>query len=153
MQNNLDLKRYIDERVVRIPFSGCWLWTGCVDNNGYPLTGKVHAPERKIHRLAWHCYRGLIPSGIHVLHKCDVPLCVNPDHLFLGTQVDNMKDRKRKGRNALFSGERHGMAKLTNAQADEIRRSSISAKDAAKLYGVTQWAVFAIRSGRTRSGL
>ena len=75
---------------------GCWLWVGA-NNERYGLFscfGRV----MKAHRASWHLFVGPIPPGLHVLHKCDNPLCVRPDHLFLGTHVDNMADMARKGR-------------------------------------------------------
>ena len=80
---------------------GCWLWTGA--NTGSPMkygrigdgTGKG---ALKAHRASWLIHFGAIPNGLWVLHKCDNPLCVRPDHLFLGTRADNMKDAFDKGR-------------------------------------------------------
>lgn len=82
------------------PNTGCWLWVAGQDSHGY---GRVHVPSlglinNRAHRLFWIVHRGKIPDGLHVLHKCDTPLCVNPDHLFLGTHEDNMVDKARKGR-------------------------------------------------------
>lgn len=79
------------------PNSGCWLWMRSYDEDGY---GQVHhnGKRYRTHRLAWELYRGEIPNGLLVLHKCDVTACVNPDHLFLGTVQDNATDRVRKGR-------------------------------------------------------
>lgn len=75
----------------------CWLWKGGVDKDGY---GKVTIDYRtwKASRAAWHLLVGPIPEGMLVLHKCDVPLCCNPDHLWLGTQSDNIRDMDSKGR-------------------------------------------------------
>lgn len=75
----------------------------------------------KAHRVAWDLTYGPIPDGMLVLHRCDNPSCVRPDHLFLGTQTDNMLDRKAKGRGNHRRGSRHGRAKLTEAQVLEIR--------------------------------
>jgi len=73
----------------------CWLWTGG-QIKGY---GQISTPEKKYaHRFSWEIHSGAIPVGLCVLHKCDVPLCVRPDHLFLGTDKDNTKDRIEKGR-------------------------------------------------------
>ena len=75
----------------------CWLWLGKKHSFGYGAVGKNG--KIKTHRLSWQFFRGPIPNGISVLHKCDNPPCVNPDHLFLGTQADNMRDMSKKGRN------------------------------------------------------
>lgn len=76
---------------------GCWLWTGRQDGVGY---GLLHVDGRRTgaHRLAYRLTRGPIPDGLFVCHHCDVRLCVNPDHLFIGTAGDNMRDCLRKGR-------------------------------------------------------
>lgn len=78
------------------PNTGCWLWLHGTQKFGYGFF--KHAGEVNAHRVAWLLYRGQIPPKMHVLHHCDVPQCVNPEHLFLGTQADNMKDCARKGR-------------------------------------------------------
>lgn len=78
------------------PNTGCWLWAGGTDSFGYGFFR--HAGEVTAHRVSYTLHIAPIPKGLHVLHKCDVPECVNPAHLFLGTQIDNMKDCARKGR-------------------------------------------------------
>jgi hypothetical protein len=83
------------------PTSGCWLWTGALGMDGYGIRVHLHGEERKprrAHRASWEIFRGPIPDGLWVLHRCDNPPCVNPDHLFLGTQTDNIRDAVRKGR-------------------------------------------------------
>jgi hypothetical protein len=87
------------------PSTGCWMWTGAKTRRrgqeyaaiGYPVTRRETRVFRG-HRVAWELYRGAVPPGKHVLHRCDVPSCVNPEHLFLGTHQDNMIDMTRKGR-------------------------------------------------------
>lgn len=97
------MKESIKERFMRHvspePNSGCWLWTSLGDGRGYgkfSLQGK----RRRAHRVAYDLFVGPIPDDAHVLHHCDVPCCVNPAHLWVGTHTDNMRDCCRKGRKA-----------------------------------------------------
>lgn len=88
------LAERFDSKIERIPFSGCWIWTGRVmERNGYGTLGRNLA-----HRISWKLHSGPIPKGLYVLHRCDVSCCVNPEHLFLGTQLDNVRDMMAKGR-------------------------------------------------------
>ncbi len=101
----------------------CWYWIGFVDKDGYGRTSMLG--EKSAHRLSWILYFGDIPKGNHVLHKCDVPNCVNPHHLFLGNQKDNNKDMKEKHRNKVPKvrfGEFCNLHKLTNEKVLEMRK-------------------------------
>jgi hypothetical protein len=112
------IDRLFETRVVEVLPSGCHIWTGGVNDFGYGLIrhGNRH---KRAHRVAWERANGAIPAGKIILHICDVPCCVNPNHLRLGTQDDNMKDMGRKGRaRGGAKGERQGSAKLT---ADDVR--------------------------------
>lgn len=75
----------------RIPFSGCWIWTKSVDTKGSGHM-KVEGRMTLVHRLSWELFKGSIPNGIFVLHKCHVRCCANPDHLYLGEHIDNVVD-------------------------------------------------------------
>jgi len=102
--------------------STCWEWAG-TKSCGYARieepTGVRPSRTLGAHRVAYELFVGPIPEGKHILHHCDNPGCVNPEHLFLGTQADNVKDSVAKGRQA--RGERNGSAKLTQQQVQEIR--------------------------------
>lgn len=109
----------LERMIVRVPMAGCWLWAWAVNRNGY---GKTKSDGRHItaHRWSWVIHRGSIPNGLFVLHRCDVPACVNPDHLFLGTHQDNADDREKKGRGHKMPIHRE--ARLTDEEVLEIRR-------------------------------
>ena len=103
----------------------CWLWAGNIAWNGYGHVGAER--ERKIrtaHRVAWELVNGKIPEEMCVCHRCDVRHCVNPEHLFLATQSENLKDMYRKGRNRNppMRGERNGNSRLVASQVRIIRK-------------------------------
>jgi hypothetical protein len=77
--------------------ASCWIWGGVRGTNGYG-TIKKKSKAIRAHRASYELFVGPIPDGMHVLHKCDNPLCVNPEHLFVGTHIDNMRDMEKKGR-------------------------------------------------------
>ena len=137
------IKRLIDrfEKSFRKDPSGCWNWTKYVMPEGYGQIqeqnyhGKI-AKVTRAHRVSWMLYRGKIPKGLWVLHKCDNPRCVNPDHLFLGTHQDNMDDMARKGRRVIQYGEKANRAKLTEEDVLEIRKDKRSYHKIAQDYGV-----------------
>lgn len=99
----------------------CWLWTGNKSNWNYGLF-KAGEKDTYSHRFSWILHHGPIPEGMCVLHRCDNPPCINPDHLFLGTFADNTHDMHKKGRANTSKGSQHCHAKLTESQVAEIRR-------------------------------
>ena len=98
------------------------------------------------HRVSWELYRGKIPAGLCVLHRCDNPSCVNPEHLFLGTKKDNALDREHKGRGRLSHGEFSGFNKVTNEQVLEIRNNPETSRKIAPKYGISDRMVRYIKS-------
>lgn len=124
------------------PYSGCWLWTATTNRYGYGQF-RFDGGRMTAHRAAWILFVSLIPDGLHVLHHCDVPSCVNPSHLFLGTHQDNMRDRDSKGRKSI--GQRNGKSKLTPSQVIEIRDSKEPAKDLSKRFGIAVSTVYYVR--------
>lgn len=137
-----------EQKVLRLPISGCWLWTGATFKAGY---GQLVRDKKHVQasRIAWEIYRGPIPNGLYVLHKCDVRLCVNPHHLFLGTHADNMADMIAKNRQGAPRGERQHHAKLTEAQIIDIRTSSASLRAMARKYNVRYSNISMIRRRQT----
>jgi hypothetical protein len=91
---------------------------------------------------------GAIPCGMYVLHKCDNPRCINPEHLFLGDHDENMRDKARKGRASRLLGEQHPMAKLTAEQVEKIRADARVSRLIAPEYGISSRQVRGIKSGR-----
>jgi hypothetical protein len=135
---------------------GCWLWiAGKRGHYGYGGINCTDDPHNAIsaHKASWILHYGPIPEGMCVLHWCDNPPCVRPDHLWLGTHAENMADMVKKGRGRGLQGESHNMAKLTQSQADQIRELyDRSIKNGAKLareFGVSRHAIWCIVHGKT----
>lgn len=130
----------------------CLVWTGSTRAHRYGVIkhcGKTIAA----HRASYELHVRAIPDGQVVMHTCDTPLCINPSHLVLGTQADNVRDMWRKGRQRILARENHPNAKLTRDQVSEIRRRfkpydrRNSARAMAKEFGVTHQCVTAITRG------
>ncbi len=144
------MERFMDKVTIE-PNSGCWLWMTALNRWGY---GVFYLDPARIqaHRASWLLHRGPIPDGLCVLHHCDNPPCVNPNHLFLGTHSDNAKDRNTKGRAGGARGVLNSHAKLTMDDVSDIRRRSAqgeSGGDLARAFGVTACTVHSIVNGKT----
>ena len=149
----------------------CWEWKSCLNNTGY---GRFRNPllatrQKRVfaHRFSWEIANGAVPEGMLVLHKCDNPKCVRPDHLFLGTYKENAADCVKKGRHqatvnpgCYLRGEemsrilrgrivppRFRGHKLTRDQANEIKRSSESVAILHRRYNVSESCIYKIRAG------
>jgi hypothetical protein len=133
------------KRAMPEPNTGCWLWFGCSVRRGYG-TINVHGKAERAHRFAYEQFVGPIPPGLQVLHRCDVTCCVNPEHLFLGTFADNMRDRNKKGRQA--RDVRNGGAKLNRREVREIFFATETHPVLARRYGVHVNTVWRIKAGK-----
>ncbi|HZV74586.1 MAG TPA: HNH endonuclease [Conexibacter sp.] len=135
----------------------CWRWTACCNPAGYGQ-GTRHRTIFRAHRASWEIHHGPIPYGLNACHNCDNPPCVNPAHLFLGTQQDNVHDMLAKGRDRLHfresppAGESNANAKLTADKVREIRTLYAAGgwrhADLAERFGISRALVSFITSGR-----
>jgi hypothetical protein len=144
-----------ESKVERIPFMPCWIWTGAANEHGYGVIGRGRRGEgnEKAHRLAYRLYKGEIPYGKIVLHKCGNPFCVNPSHLEAGTYKENSADMLRMGRHFIpdNSGENAKWAKLNEEQAREIQAAKGGKKGTgtalARKFGVHKSTIYQIWAG------
>lgn len=163
----------IEARHTPEPNTGCWLWTGTVLRHGYGQIC-VDGGRDLAHRASWRHFRGAIAEGLWVLHRCDTPACINPDHLFLGTHQDNVDDKVSKGRqprmacapkrpatgarNAAHTrpdrrprGVTQGSAKLTDELVRQIRDArarGVPQREVARQFGTSQGNVQRIATRR-----
>lgn len=142
IQERFELKWILD------PLNGgCWLWTAAKNNKGYGAIVSNDGKWLMAHRVSWELYRGEIPIGIHVLHRCDNPSCVNPSHLFLGTSHDNHMDMSSKGRGTV--GTRNFQAKLTEREIALIRSDNRTQDRIEEDYGVSRSNIGQIKQKKT----
>ena len=153
-QNRVPLPNVADYLLSRSrPDGSCLVWTGCRDLDGYGSM-MFRGERRKIPVIAWILAHGSDPRPLHVLHACDNPPCFRVDHLFLGTALENNRDAKSKGRNAI--GERHGKSKLRASDIIEIRQlrhSGMTQFAISELFGVRRQAISKILLGSRWSHL
>lgn len=131
------------------PNSGCWLWIGALSKDGGYGQISVDGKMRKAHRMMYEMHRARIPQGMEACHTCDNPCCVNPDHLFAGSHLDNMADRERKRRRTAPRGSKHAGSKLDESQVLEIRNliGTKTYKEIADCYGVHKSLIYLINKG------
>ena len=138
------------EKVSPEPNTGCWLWTSTKGTGGYGAFW-FRRRTRLAPRVALLLFRNIdVPRGVSVCHHCDQPACVNPDHLFVGTALDNIRDMELKGRRA--RGTRIARAKLTDDDVREIRRRTAAGESQERVgrsFGIVQTAVSAIVHRKT----
>ena len=126
----------IEQSSIPVTETGCWLWTLAPDEKGYGLI-TIKGVTKKAHRVSYQAYKGEIPEGKVVMHSCDCRACVNPDHLRLGSQIENIKDRDKKGRMK---------RKLSDEAVLLIRASTENVKTLAKKFNVSEWTIYDIRN-------
>lgn len=134
----------------------CWIWVGNTRGNGYGVIqeGGRGSPSKSAHRVSYELHKGIIPEGMVVMHSCDNPSCVNPDHLSVGTYAENTQDMIRKGRKRTVSplGEGNGKAKLNSDLVRYIRkRPELSHVALANELGLSANCIRGVRTGRTWS--
>lgn len=126
----------------------CWKWRGSANTSGYGLM-KYQGKGQSAHRVSYKVFNGPIPDGLHILHACDHPWCVNPAHLRAGTAVENRADCKARGRLNVKRGSENGWSKLTEENVLEIRTAKVTAKMLAEKFGLNEGSVHNIRRGQT----
>lgn len=151
-------KRTLQERFedkIYYSIDGCWYWTACLNDRGYGMLSISSGRYQLAHRISYTLYVGVIHNDLFVCHSCDNPACVNPNHLFLGTPTDNMRDMVMKGRQPKNVGEGNPNAKLSIDDVLFIRsipRGRGVAGQLATKFSVTRTTIFDIWSGRQWSG-
>jgi hypothetical protein len=136
------LKQRFNEKVVTGPVHKCWHWAGAINGDGYGNM-KVGGVALGAHRISYELHHSPIPDGMHVMHKCDNPACVNPAHLKLGTHLDNMKDMYSKGR-------RKAAAKLSSDDVKQVVNGNASAKVLSLVFGVSSARINQLRRAHAR---
>ena len=118
----MNIPARFEAKIVRVPFCGCWIWTGSGERYGYVwVNGKCERAHRAVFKLAGH----FLTDEQHMLHRCDIGFCVNPDHLFVGTHADNMADMASKGRSRAPSGANH-WTRINTEKARLVARKNIA---------------------------
>jgi hypothetical protein len=146
---NTSVKSRFESRMSKKNNNGCILWTGSMHETGYGKFNWIGGSYMLAHRASYELFVGKIPDKLYVCHKCDIRNCVNPEHLFLGTHLDNMIDRDRKGRNKIRFGADNPATKLNQNQVKEIRlRSNENRHILAKEYNVSATNITAIQVRR-----
>lgn len=140
--NRKNIKYYVNEK-------GCWICVShALDKDGYPLfTHPITKKLIHIHRYMYEQRFGDL-KDLYCCHKCDTPLCINPDHIFLGTAKTNAEDCLKKGRHTDKHGEKHHLAKLTEHDVLEIRKDVRPKSQIAKEYGVSWSCIYDVKKRR-----
>jgi hypothetical protein len=144
---NLDLLKFTLFNRSRLAENGCWEWVGYFGSGGYGMMSR-NGKNARAHRVSYEAYKGSIPKGMVIRHTCDNPACINPDHLVLGTQQENVADRESRNRRNV-KGEQIGTAKLSEADVVNIRMSNESLDVLADRYNVDRSNIWMIKAGKS----
>jgi IS30 family transposase len=146
--NKLQIKERIESHIVSK--NGCWLTDVKIDVNGRPRLS-FNNKSLIFARVVYEVYKGDFPKNLFICHTCDNPLCVNPDHLYVGTSTDNGRNKKRRNRQA--KGSKIGMSKLTEDQVTKIKEllleGQLSFRQIAEMFGVTSGTIGVINKGKS----
>lgn len=152
IDNAVEVRANIEAGSIPVPESGCWIWLGAESGNGYTSMRAISNGKRINifgHRASYLAFHGDLPKGMNVLHKCDVRACVNPAHLYAGTQGQNMQDMYDKKRRKQPSKENHARSKINREIAAFIMQSKISGRMLAKMFGLCPQYVSDIKVGKS----
>lgn len=141
----VDLRIRLERNMQPCPTTGCWLFIGKQDKDGYGnLHNRSGGGDYKAHRISWESYRGPIPEGLDVAHHCDVRACINPSHLYIATRQQNLADRTARKREP--RGERCNLSKLKKSEVEEIRASQQSVAYLSGKYAVSKAQIYRIKN-------
>jgi predicted XRE-type DNA-binding protein len=154
-----DIYQRFMSKVSPEPMSGCWLWTGAVNRIGYGMFHLKHDKKTNksyaalAHRFSFEFHTGKDLGELYALHKCDNPACVNPDHIYAGTQADNVADMDAKGRriNRPLCGSKHSNSKLKEddiLHIKTLRNMGLKQKEIGNIFGVSQVQIGNILRGK-----
>lgn len=138
------------ESKIYYSIDNCWYWTGSLCPRGYARIS-INGKNQRASRISYKIYKGEFNHNLIICHSCDNPSCVNPDHLFIGTHTDNMRDMVNKKRNKPTIGENCHLSKLDNISVTKIRSmiGNIPDKDIAGIFNVSLGAIQGIKHNRT----
>ncbi len=146
MRATKSFEERLERHIERIPESGCWIWTGAILSNGYGKFRDANMKSALAHRATYEYYKGKIDAEKYICHTCDIPSCVNPNHLFEGTPTENQQDSKSKGRmkKATFKLD----WSLVKSIKEHLNKGE-SQNQIAKKFNVAQSMISLIKTGRS----
>lgn len=145
------LRQRIEDKYIPEPMSGCWLWLGALNKNGYPQIQVAGWGALGAHRVVYQMEIGPLPDGQDACHRCDVRSCVNPSHIFPGAVGVNIRDMKDKGRAKGAVGARNSHAKISDSDVIKIRSAKGTLRQIGDKFGLSTSQVWAIQNSKSWS--